>query len=202
MDPRRIFDYELVRLKSLHDAANANLRKAVKTSNQTQIDIAKERTQFFEKLAIGSGATIAAIVSFLGAHSQRLQPPWILRASLVALVVTLFSALFRNLRYPKYVLSATEIGYWEASIEEQERRREMIGAEQGRVADIYTGLPFDTKKTARELGKSTEEALKIMSQKRSREKRHLREWQTAEKVCLTAVCVAMVSLVWLALVNF
>jgi hypothetical protein len=75
MDPRYILDFESARLKTLHDAANANLNEALKTANQTQIDIAKERTQFFEKLAIGSGATIAAMVSFFGAHSQRLQPP-------------------------------------------------------------------------------------------------------------------------------
>ena len=195
-------DYDSMRLQHLHDAAKGNLNEAVKTTNQTQIDIANERTQFFEKLAIGSGATIAALVSFLGAHSGGLRPPWILRTSLVALVVAIFSALYRNLRYPNYVLSVAESGYWEARIEEQKRRGEAIGAGRNLVADVLTGEPMDAKKTARELADATKRALEEMPKKKAVEQRYLKEWQTAEKVCLTAVCVAMVSLVWLALANF
>jgi len=64
------------------------------------LDGAKERTQFFEKLAIGAGATIAALVSFLGANNKRvLHPEWILRCALVALVVAMFGAMLRNYIY-------------------------------------------------------------------------------------------------------
>jgi hypothetical protein len=187
--------YQKTRLQIRHERAQERVNAAVAAAEQTQIDIAKERTQFFEKLAIGSGATIAALVSFLGAHSEKLRPPWILRTSLVALVVAIFSALFRNLRYPNYVLSAADIRCWDARIEEQELKRE-------RSMYVESDQPTDAEKTAYELPESTKEAVKLMPKKKSVERRHLKEWKAAEKVCLTAVCVAMVCLVWLALVNF
>jgi hypothetical protein len=154
--------YQKTRLQIRHERAQERVNAAVAAAEQTQIDVAKERTQFFEKLAIGSGATIAALVSFLGAHSEKLRPPWILRTSLVALVVAIFSALYRNLRYPKYVLSAAEISYWDARIEEQERRRERVWAQLGPVVDLDSGAALDAKKTADELAESTREALEVM----------------------------------------
>lgn len=55
-------------------------RKHAKNMNeravQGSLDIGKEKTQFFEKIALASGGTIALVVSFVGAHAGRLQPPW------------------------------------------------------------------------------------------------------------------------------
>jgi hypothetical protein len=72
-------------------------------SVQVNVDIGKEKTQYFEKLALASGGTIALLVSFVGAHSGRLQPAWLLRSALVMLVLAMIAAMYRNWKYPFYV---------------------------------------------------------------------------------------------------
>ena len=174
-----------------HERAQEQANKADAAAEQAKVDIAKERTQFFEKLAIGSGAAITALVSFLGAHSEKLRPPWILRTSLVSLVVAILAALCRSLTYQEYFPSTADILRSKLRLEEQKLKRERNlqgGGEQ----------PADVNRLAG-LIKETQEALP----KKECEKRWLfRGLKTAEIVCLLAVAVAMVSLVWLALVNF
>jgi hypothetical protein len=74
-------------LASCHQM-QAESRGRVQSDNQIQVDSAKDRTPYFEKLTIGCGAAIAATVSFLGGSDKHaLHPTWVLRCSLVALVV-------------------------------------------------------------------------------------------------------------------
>src|ERR1035437_5934655 len=75
------------RLKVLFDEASAQYSKKASLFSAYQTDAASERTSFFEKIAIGAGATIAAVVSFLGAKPHSLEPRWALRASLVTLAL-------------------------------------------------------------------------------------------------------------------
>jgi hypothetical protein len=179
------------RLQIRHERAQEQANKADAAAEQAKVDIAKERTQFFEKLAIGSGAAITALVSFLGAHSEKLRPPWILRTSLVSLVVAILAALCRSLTYQKYFPSAADIRRSKSRIEEQELKRERNlqgGGEQ----------PADVNRLAG-LIKETQEALP----KKESKKRWLSRGLTfAEYVCISAVLVAMGCLVWLAVVNF
>jgi hypothetical protein len=186
--------YQKTRLQIRHERAQWKANEADAAAEQAQVDIAKERAQFFEKLAIGSGAAITALVSFLGSHSEKLRPPWILRTSLVALVVTILAALFRSLTYQKYFPSTADIRRSKSRIEEQQLKRERILQGGG-------DKPTDDKTADRLAGliKETQEAIP----KKECEKRWLfRGLKTAEIICLLAVAVAMVSLVWLALVNF
>jgi hypothetical protein len=70
---------------------------------QASEDIAKEKTQYFEKIALANAGTIALVVSFVGAHSSKLQPPWLLRSALVTLFAAMISAMYRNWKYPYYL---------------------------------------------------------------------------------------------------
>jgi hypothetical protein len=186
--------HQKTRLQIRHERAQWQANEADAAAEQAQVDIARERTQFFEKVAIGSGAAITALVSFLGAHPKSLRPPWVLRTSLISLVVAILAALCRSLTYQKYFPSTADIRRSKLRIEEQQLKRERI---------LHSGgdQPTDDKTADRLAGliKGTQDALP----KKECEKRWLfRELKAAEIVCLLAVAVAMVSLVWLALVNF
>jgi hypothetical protein len=99
-----------------------------------QIDSGAEKAQYFEKLAIGSGAAIAAMVSFLGGHTGRLQPAWIPRCSLVSLVIAMFAALYRNFRYPFYVTAVRTRILYRSSPRATRVRAQRIAIGFGRVA--------------------------------------------------------------------
>ena len=121
MDP-----HDATRLRHLLQNADQSLKDARADISQTQVDGAKEKTQYFEKLAIGSGASIAAIVSFLGTHTARLQPAWILRCSLISLAVALVAALYRNYRYMSYVFAVKERVWLEASRYQQQCKNDFF----------------------------------------------------------------------------
>jgi hypothetical protein len=195
-------DYEdVARLRLLLQQADRSLNKAAKNLNKSQLDGAKERAQYFEKLAIGSGAAIAAIVSFLGTRAEKLQPVWILRCSLVALVVAMVAALYRNLRYPNYLLAVRNRLWIEASRYQQQCKNDVFQADRS-VVSWQSGTPIDLVEWTAGFRKS-DAGLEILVQDRTRrENRLLSEFKAAEYVCLSSICVAMLSLVWLALRNF
>jgi len=103
-------------------------------SVQTSIEIAKEKTQFFEKVILGCGATVTLIVSFVGAHAGRLQPRWLLRASLISLVLGIVSGLYRNWKVQWYYLASAR----------REDRKALLAKEQARKSIILTGRARDT----------------------------------------------------------
>ena len=70
---------------------------------QMSLDVGKEKTQFFEKIAITNGGIIALIVGFVGLRAGRLQPPWLLRSALATFVLSLVGATYRNWRFPFYL---------------------------------------------------------------------------------------------------
>ena len=91
----------LTQLESAREHARNMNQRAV----QVSMDIGKEKTQYFEKLSLAAGGTIALVVSFVGSHAGRLQPPWLLRSALVALVLAMFSGMYRNWKFPFYLLA-------------------------------------------------------------------------------------------------
>jgi hypothetical protein len=93
---------EQQRLKILFEDAIKNASAANQRAVQASLEIAKEKTQYFEKIALANAGTIALVVSFVGSHSGKLQPPWLLRSALVALFLAMVSAMFRNWTYPFY----------------------------------------------------------------------------------------------------
>jgi hypothetical protein len=93
---------------------------------QVSLDIGKEKTQFFEKIALASGGTIALVVSFVGSHVGRLQPPWLLRSALVALVLSMVGAMYRNWRFQFYFLAVYARQYMEAKQQKMYRQRDYV----------------------------------------------------------------------------
>jgi hypothetical protein len=110
---------------------------------QVSLDIGKEKTQYFEKIALASGGTIALVVSFVGAHAGRLQPPWLLRSALIALVLSMVAAMYRNWRFPFYLLAVYGRQFVEAKQQKMYRERDYFTAfptlgrnDDGTVVDL------------------------------------------------------------------
>lgn len=77
-------------------------RKAVDVS----LDIGKAKMQYFEKLALGCGAAILAMASYIGGKPGiHLHPYWLPRAALVSLALGTCIALFRNWSFQAYTMA-------------------------------------------------------------------------------------------------
>jgi hypothetical protein len=179
------------------------LREAIHNYNQAQLDGAKDRTQYFEKLTIGSGAAIAAIVSFLGASDKRsLHPEWTLRCSLVALVLALFTALYRNWRYQNYVLAVKRRLWSEAGRDEQRCRNDLFLGASLPIFGWDTGKPINMDEWKAKFAKSDAEAESAIARCLKDEQHRFTEIRVAGNVCLGSICIAMAALVVLAFFNF
>ena len=65
---------EQKRLMALSESAAQHAAEANQRAVQVSVDIGKEKTQYFEKIALACAGTIALVVSFVGSHAGRLQP--------------------------------------------------------------------------------------------------------------------------------
>lgn len=192
---------ELQRLRMLVEAADKQLRKSEADIEQSQIDSSQGRVEYFEKITIGAGAAIAALVSFLGSHSASLHPKWILRSSLVLLGLTMLAGLFRNFRYPNYVMQIRKISWIRCSRYQQRCRRDYLSADTTAVS-IQTGQLIDTEKTMKELDESDVEVGQILEENETLGERMRKQWTYAEQLCLALAFLSMASLIWLGLSNF
>src|SRR5260370_4021395 len=134
------------RLKKLLESAYTNATDVSNQAAQAHADIAKEKTQYFEKIALGSGATIAAVVSFIGSHNGSLKPPYLLRSALVTLIATMVGSMYRNWRYPYYIYGVWLINEGEAKRTREQRRADFFRAVP--VNSIQTGMPIDGEEWA------------------------------------------------------
>ena len=141
---------EIQRLKLLHDSANKALDKSIAEINQSQIDAANGRTAYFDRLTIGAGAVIAAIVSFLGSQASTLHPEWSLRCSLVSLTLAILAGLYRSFRYPYYILQARKVNWIEAARHHQKIKGELIVA-SGPSVDLHTGKPINKARISKNM---------------------------------------------------
>jgi hypothetical protein len=189
------------RLKILLDNASENLNKSIVGINQSQIDVANGRTAFFDRLTIGAGAVIAALISFLGSHASTLRPEWSLRCSLISLTLAILAGLYRSFRYPYYIIRAKKVIWIEAARYHQKIKGELIVA-SGPIIDLNTGNPINTAKVSKEYGASDIELENLINEESKVRDNLLKECHSAEAVCLAAIGVAMVSLVYLALCTF
>ena len=137
---------ETERLKKLLESADTSATEIINQAAQAQTDIAKEKTQYFEKIALGSGATIAAVVSFIGSHSGRLKPPYLLRSALVTLIATMVGSMYRNWRYPYYINGVWLVNEYQATRRREQRRADFFEAVP--VNSMQTGMPIDGAKWA------------------------------------------------------
>ena len=191
---------EVDRLKMRWESASQNASFRNKETAQATAEIAKEKTLYFEKLALGSGATIAALVSFLGAHASRLQPAWLLRSALVTLACSMTCSMLRNWLYPFYIFSAKLVIEFKAKQDEGRRKKDFlevvpaIASEDGHLIDMNTWLLQHEKEDA-EYGD-------LISQQRRAEERY---WNWTVRVENGALVLALLSgllLVLLAWRNF
>lgn len=192
---------EYARTKLLLDHANKKLDKAIADINQIQMDVANGRTAYFDRLTIGAGAVIAAIVSFLGGHAATLRPEWTLRCSLVALAVVILSGLYRSFRYPYYIMQAKKVLWVEAELHRQRCKANHITTTESLV-DIHDGHLIDKNELSTEYAQSNADVEVVLTKETAYRDRLLLEWHIAEVFCLVATGVAMLSLVWLALETF
>jgi hypothetical protein len=192
---------EIERMRQLMKSADQSVREIETDNSKTSVDLAKERTQYFEKLAIGSGATIAAIVTFLGSHAGKLQPVWIMQCSLICLLVAIVAALYRNFRYPNYILAVNDVSWINAKVYQQQRKKELFKFEPNAIS-LQTGKSIDAAAWIAEAEKAESEMRPIIQQREKCHKRLLREVKVSEIICIVAVSAAMISLAWLALRNF
>lgn len=192
---------ELHRRRERLKSAGEWVKTTADDISQTQLAFSSERTQYFEKLAIGSGAALAALVSFLGVHAKDLNPPWLMRTALALLALSMVSALYRNFRYPYYVLAIKDLSWVHAKVQEQDCKKECFEIEPDAIA-WQTGERIDGEKWIKEANAEKTRIGEAIEKKERRHKRLLREFTYAEAVCLTALSTAMISLVWLAMRNF
>src|SRR5262245_55974215 len=115
---------EQKRLEALWNSAIAQARAANDRAVQASVDIVKDKTQYFEKIALACAGTIALTVSFIGSHSGRLQPPWLLRSALIVLVLAMIAAMYRNWKFPFYILAYHAARDLDAKLERQRCKRD------------------------------------------------------------------------------
>lgn len=191
---------ESQRLKALFDRAASHYSTVVELRQTTSVKIIEERTQYFEKIALGSAATIAVIVSFVGSHSTSLRPPWLLRAALISLVLTMISAMYRNWRYPFYALSAHEKMVLKAMHEVNVAKRDYLTAVGG--YSLETGERIDPNEWLASEGANIDSEVGNIA-KAEAEAEHLLAWiRRVEASALTFAILGILLLIALAWLNF
>ncbi len=187
-------------LRSHWDAAINSANTMSEQAAKVRLDIGKDRVAYFEKIAVGAGAAVTLLVTFVSSHSPRLQPKWLFRAALTSLVLAMIAAMFRNWRFP-YYLSAVYRKEEIAAIRNKEKAR-LDYAVFIRPHDMRTGRMVDIEKMTNEFNKMCE-ALDVKIQESAEDA----DWtlghvMLAEHLTLSLVMAGMVGLVVLAWLNF
>jgi hypothetical protein len=182
--------------------AEERARKAAGKFNQVQADAAKDRTQYFEKLTIGCGAAIAAIVSFLGATSDKhpLHPKWMFPTTVAVLSFAMFAALYRNYRYQNYLINVFKKAYLQSGRIEQQCKNDLY--QTAYTYDWHAAKQINIDEWNEEFRTSDPDLEKAIQKLEKEEKLHLKEIAVAGNTCLVSIFVAMVALVVIAFKNF
>jgi hypothetical protein len=188
-------------LLSLLESARKHSTETNQRATQATVDMAKEKTQYFEKIALASGGTIALVVSFVGAHAGRLQPPWLLRSALIVLVLAMVSAMYRNWRYPFYIMGSYGRQYMEARRDKGRRERDYVTAFPA-LAREEDGTPIDLAQFQTRF--TTDEGIfrTKIEECEKQEKSAFNTVKVVEYLTLTLVVLGMALLVVLAWKNF
>jgi hypothetical protein len=189
------------RLRALWDSARETSslrnRETVDASNE----ISKGKTQYFEKIALGSAATIAALVSYLGSHGASLHPKWLLRSVLVALVGTMSSAMLRNWFYPFYVFNGKLAIEFRAKRETEKRKAEYLHSVPVAL-DMDSGAPIDMQQWSQQHHKDVATYDGWIRDRSTSENRAWNCTMGMEYFALTLATVSMLGIVLLAWFNF
>lgn len=158
------------RFRTLYNNSLDSYSQAATRFNERLEKTTGERTAFFEKLAIGAGATIAGIVSFLGSKAHMLEPRWALRTAFCALAGVIVTALARNYLYPYYLHQAVFVPLSDAQLKRDQHLQNYIETAANPV-NLETGKPFNVPRM-KESGEARRESLEKL--KKNTEKLKLR----------------------------
>jgi len=188
-------------LLSLVESAKKHAADMNERATQTTVDIAKEKTQYFEKIALASAGTIALVVSFVGSHAGRLQPPWLLRSALVVLVLAMIAAMYRNWRFPFYMMGVYGRQYLEAKRQSRKRERDYV-MEFPSLAREEDGTPMDISQFQTEFAEEAKLFETKIAECTKQEKSAFATVKFVEYLTLTLVITGMGLLIALAWKNF
>jgi CHASE3 domain sensor protein len=195
-------DIERTRIQSLFDHAQKHAAEMNRKAVEGSIEIGKEKTQYFEKIALASGGTIALVVSFVGSHAEKMHPGWLLRSALVSLLLAMITAMFRNWKYPFYMFASYLLEQLNADRETERRRADIVQAFGASSISIDDGKPVDVAQSLREL----KEVDVLLEKKIAECKKHQTSafnWvKRAELAALCLIVIGMGMLLVLAWLNF
>jgi hypothetical protein len=181
-------------------AAQQKVLEANQRTSKASIEVGKEKVQFFEKIALGVGATIAAIISFVASSAAGIRAPNLLKCLLVMLVIALVAAMYRNWRYPFYSMSVW-IRTEAAAKQRAEHCEYEMFADCPEIQIVEDGKPISHEAWNSEYLKRKEAIEKILENAVKRESRIFLEIQIVENASLLLIVLAIVLLVALIWMN-
>jgi hypothetical protein len=194
---------EEIRIQRLRQNLNSASQSAANINAQAvqaSIEIGKEKTQYFEKIALGCGATVALMVSFVGAHAGILQPRWLLRSALIALVFGMVCGFLRNWLFQWYINSMWLKRALEAKCQRESARKELI--ETGTAFAQEDGKPIDVAHFVSDFTENEKQVKKKLATLGKMESRFFEGTRIIEILSLALACLGMAFLVALAWRNF
>lgn len=171
-----------------------------KQAVQASLEIGKEKTQFFEKVVLGSGATIALVVSYVGAHAGNLQPRWLLRSALVCFVLTLLLGLYRNWEFQWYIFASWARQDTKAKQEREKAKKDVILT--GEAISSEDGKPIDPAQGLRQFNADEVTLTNLLTKSQKIEDRAFNVVRVVEYVTLGLGVAGMGLLIALAWLNF
>jgi hypothetical protein len=174
--------------------------KASQLKSDASVKVGDEKVQYFEKIALGSGAAITAIVSFVGANSANMHTPRLLKWALLMLFVTLALAMLRNWIFPFYT-----VGVWARHKGEADQQVEDLEAlmfedypETVAIDETNTIIPVETHRS--NLEQRSNQRRRLIKAAINRENwlfRIVIMVETASLVSLLTAAILLVIGVWL-----
>ncbi|MHB8652453.1 MAG: hypothetical protein ACYDA9_01105 [Terriglobia bacterium] len=188
-------------LKTLLESATKHATEVNQRAAQASLDIAKEKTQYFEKIALACAGTIALVVSFVGSHAGRLQPIWLLRSALAVLLLAMVVAMYRNWKYPFYLLASYAQEKFIAEQEMQRRKRDFIIAVPSLIVE-EDGKPIDVQELLIQFNERDKLFDIRIAESKAQEDATFDEVKRVEGAALALTVAGMVLLIALAWNNF
>ena len=188
------------RLEILLRHARQKVAELEEQLSSASLEINKGTIQYFEKIALGCGGTIALVISFVGAKSEQLQPSWLLRSALLALALAMVCAMYRNWRYPYYVLAARYKQLDKAMLDEAKYKRDYLL--QSNVHSLETGNLINTSDVEDNFGRAREVLNRKILEFEHKEANIYKELKVFEACTLVLATLGISFLVALIFFNF
>ncbi len=193
-------NYEFQRLQRLHEQAHKTLVAAQQQTQEQQLNIAKDESGHFEKLAGFCGASIVLVVSFLGGHREvRMQWHMLIPIAILVLAVGMIAATLRNNFYRRWAHRVYERSSLQAQRDEQEARGNCLEATPNAVS-MQTGEQLDKSHVDR-FRQSTAELDDILKDWEARDKFWFNMWVYSGRFAELSAGLGIICLAALAIKN-